>query len=235
LKGGSLAEVGDDLLVNLLMTIFWAGLETHEGRHNATGIVFLGTSRVDFVVPEGVESGTTPLYQWKVLRFDSPRPFAVGELVKLAVAGVGRRIFTAVNVGLDGNLSITGLVREGFNVDPDPFVKIIASTPGCLSIYSGGDLLFTYERGGIIAGGEDVIFSPGLVRRAFEAMARGGGLGDDVVPDYLRAVRSLVREMAAHDRGGILIVSVDDYPEIAKATTYRMAVDSSLACLLNLP
>ena len=100
------------------------------------------------------------LYQWKVLQFDSPRPFAIRELVKLAVAGVDRRIYSAVRVLEDGTLAITGLAREGLNADSDPFVKIIASRPGCLSIRRGRDLLLGYERGAILTGGEESCSPP---------------------------------------------------------------------------
>jgi hypothetical protein len=39
-----------------------------------------------------------------------------------------------VHVVDDGKLAITGLAREGLNVDGDPFVRIIASKPGSMSI-----------------------------------------------------------------------------------------------------
>jgi hypothetical protein len=234
LKGGCLAHVPDDVLVELLMTVFWAGLETYEGEHRPVGVVFLGTSMADFVTPEGTESADAPLYQWKVLRFTSPRPFAVNELVKLSVAGTDRRIYTAVNVLQDGSLAIAGLAREGFNVDPDPFVKIIASRPGSLSIRSGSDLMLGYERGTTLTGGEDVVFTAGPVYQRLEALARSAGVDEELVMDYVKAVRSLVREMATHGRGGILIVSGEHRPEVAKAASYGMMLDSSLAALLRL-
>jgi hypothetical protein len=197
-------------------------------------VAFLGRSPFDFIIPEVAESSTAPVYQWKVQRFRQPRPFAVGELVKLAVAGADRRIFSAVNILSDESLAITGLAREGFNADPDPFVKIIASRPGCLSIRSGRDLLLAYERGVVVTGGEDVIFSSGPVRRALQETARAADVDDDAVPDYVDAVRALVREMSSHGRGGILIVSADEQPQVEKGAVYAMAVDSSVASLLRL-
>ena len=233
-KGGCLAEVTDHVLIELLTTIFWAGLETYEGEHNVIGVAFLGSRPDDFIIPDAADRDAAPVYQWKVLRFDAPRPFVTSELVKLAVAGAERRIYSAVNTRADGRLVITGLAREGFNVDPDPFVKIVASRPGCLAIRSGRELLLGYERGIVHTGGEDVVFFAGPVCRALEATARAAGLDDDVVPDYIDAVRALVREMAAHGRGGILIVSFEEHPQVAPAPTYRMALDSSLASLLSL-
>ena len=78
------------------------------------------------------------------------------------------------------------------------------------------------------------MFSAGPIRRALEATAGAAGLDGDAVSDYLDAVRSIVREMAAHGRGGILIVSHEEQPQVAESATYKMALDSSLAALLRL-
>ncbi len=233
-KAGCLANVPDDVLVELLTTVFWAGLETYEGQYRPVGVVFLGTSTADFITPEGTDSGAAPLYQWKILRFTTPRPFAIAELVKLAVAGLDRRIYAAVSLLRDGRLGIAGLAREGFNVDPDPFIKIIALRPGSLSVRSGTDLMLGYERGTTLTGGEDVFFSVGPVRRRLEALAHAAGANDRVITDYVKAVQSLVREMAAHGHGGILIVGNDYHSDVAKGAAYHMALDSSLLSLLQL-
>lgn len=233
-KTRCLAEVADDELVELLTTIFFAGLETYEGEHNPIGVAFIGRSSVDLVMGEGAAGGSLPLYQWKILRFASPRPFATSELVKLAVTGADRRIYSAVGVLDDGRLAITGLAREGFNAGPDPFLKIVASRPGCLSILSGHDRLIEYERGAILAVGADHVFAAGPVHGALKAIARGAGVDDDVIPHYLDAVGFLVREISAHGRGGILIISSDEHPSVAASAPYRMVPDSSLSVLLRL-
>lgn len=233
-KPGCLANVTDEVLVHLLTTIFWAGLETYESERHPIGVAFLGTSQFDFIIPDSAESAAAPLYQWKVQRFRKPRPFAIRELVKLAVAGADRRIYSAVNIQRDRSLVISGLAREGFNVDTDPFVKIVALRPGCLSIRSGRDLLLTYERGAILTGGEGAVFSEGPVRRALETTARAADLDEDTVPDYVDTVRALVREMSSHGRGGLLIISIDDYPPVTESAPYQMALDSSVASLLRL-
>jgi hypothetical protein len=231
---GALSDVSDEVLIHLLTTIFWAGLETYESERHPIGIAFLGTTPFDFIIPDSGESAAAPLYQWKVQRFRKPRPFAIRELVKLAVAGTDRRIYSAVNILRDGSLVISGLAREGFNVDTDPFLKIVALRPGCLSIRSGRDLLLTYERGTILTGGEGAVFSAGPVRQALEMTARAADLDDDAVPDYVDTVRALVREMASHERGGLLVISIDDYPPVTESAPYQMALDSSVASLLRL-
>jgi hypothetical protein len=232
-RAGCLAGISDAVLGELLTTVFFAGLETYEGEHNVVGVAFLGTNPVDFVIPEGLAAGTAPLYQWKVQRFERPRPFGVRELVKLSVAGGDGCIYSAVHVTGRSRLVISGLAREGFDAEPDPFLKIVASKPGSLSVRNGRDLVLRYERGAILSGGEDVVFSAGPVRRAFEAIARAAGFEDHAVADYVEAVRALVREMASHGHGGILIVSAEERPHVARATPYRMALDSSLASLVR--
>src|SRR4029079_13648169 len=231
---GSLTDVDDAIIVQLLTTVFFAGLETYEGERNPIGVAFLGGSQADFIIPDGAESGGGVLYQWKIMQFDSPRPFCVRELVKLGVAGVDRRIYSAVRVLEDGSLGITGLAREGQNADSDALIKIIASSPGCLSSRRGRDLLLGYERGTILTGGEELVFAAGPVRRALETTARDAGLDGDAVSDYLDAVRSIVREMAAHGRVAIVIISHEEQPQVAASAPYKMALDSSLAALLRL-
>jgi hypothetical protein len=231
---GCLVEVADEIIVQLLTTIFFAGLETYEGERNPIGVAFLGKSQSDFIMPERTESGEALLYEWKVMQFGSPRPFAIRELVKLAVAGVDRRIYSAVCVLEDGSLAITGLAREGANTDSKAFVKIIASNPGSLSIRRGRDLLLGYERGAILTGGEELVFSAGPIRHALEMTAQAAGLGGDAITSYLDAVRSIVREMAAHGHGGIVIISHEEEPQVAASATYKMTRDSSLASFFRL-
>jgi hypothetical protein len=230
-SGGSLAEFSDGVLIELLTTIFFAGLATYEGEHHPIAVVFMGRSSTDVVIPDG--TGVALLYQWKVVRFETPRPFIIPELVKLAVSGAERRIHTGVNVLDDGRVAITGLAREGFNADGDPFVRIVASRPGCLSIRCGRELILGYEHGSILTGGENLVFVAGPVRHALETIARAAHMDDAAVPVYLDAVRSLVREMAAHGHGGLLVISPEERPLVHSAP-YRMTLDSSIGALLRL-
>ena len=50
---GGLSEVDDEVIVQLLTTVFFAGLETYEGERNPIGVAFLGKSQADFIIPEG--------------------------------------------------------------------------------------------------------------------------------------------------------------------------------------
>ena len=233
-KSPCLLDVTDDQLAQLFTTIFFAGLETYEGDHYPIGVAFIGRSTADFIISEGAKVGALPLYRWKILRFAVPRPLSPRELVKLAVAGADRRIFSAVNVLPDDTLAIAGLAREGFTAGRDPFVKVLASRPGFLSIRRGHDLVLEYEGGAVVTVGDDEVFSAGRVHRALAAIAQRAGVDPDVVSHYVETVAFLVREIGAHGHGGILIISADERPVAAESAPYRMALDSSLAALLRL-
>jgi hypothetical protein len=226
-------QVGDEELVQLFTTIFFAGLETHEGEHHPINVVFVGRSLVEYVTSDN-SADVPPLYRWKILRFASPRPFAGRELVKLAVAGTDSHLFTAVGILEDGRLAITGLAREGVQAGSEPFIRVIASRPGCLSIRGGRDLAIEYERGMVVTIGDDEVFAAGPVHLALEAIARSAGMDEEVIRPYFDAIAFLVREIVAHGRGGILIISPDEHPSIAESTSYRMQLDFSLGALLRL-
>ena len=230
-----LAGVSDDDLVQLLTTVFFAGLETYEGEHHSIGVTFVGRNQSDFVMTDAAASAGVPLYRWKILRFASPRPFVPRELAKLSVASAERRIYSAVGVLEDGTLAVTGLAREGVNSGPDPFVKILTSRPGCLEIRSGRELVIEYERGAILAVTDDPVFAAdNSIHRALKTIATNSGVEEHVVPHYLDAVAFLVREMIAHGRGGILIIGTEEEPAVTGTAPYAMVVDSSLASLLRL-
>lgn len=233
-SSGCLLEVSDQELVQLFTTIFFAGLDTHEGEHNPISVVFVGHSQAEYVLSERSSMDVPPVYQWKILRFASPRPFAGRELVKLAVAGADRRIYSAVGVLQDGRLAITGLAREGVHAGQDPFVRITATRPGCLSIRGGRDLAIEYERGVVVTVDDEAAFTDGPVHRALESIARGASMDGEVVSRYVDAVIALVREMVGHGRGGILIISADEHPSVAESAPYRVVLDFSLGALLRL-
>ena len=232
-KVEGLAEISDELLADLLMTVFFAGLETHEGVYGALRVVFLGRSEADLVIPEGASASTAPVYALKVLRFEVARPFTIPELVKLGVASTDERLYSAACV-VDGKLALIGLAREGPSADVDPFIKVVATRPGCLSVRSGRSWHVEYERGTILSAAEDVVMTDGPVRHALEASAHGASMEGEGITAYLDAVRALIARLAAHGRGGILVISSEDQPVVARIGSYRMARDSSITSMLRL-
>jgi len=233
-SGRCVDEAQNDVLERLLTTVYFAGLETHEGERHPVRVVFLGRRQVDLVLPSGQEPGSVPIYAWKMLRFASVRAFEVPELVKLSVATAHERMYAAVRLHDDDRLAVAGLAREGISLDADPFLKIIVPRPGGLSIRSGRDRLVEYERGAILTGGESVVLAPGPIRSALESAARAAGLDEDAIADYLGSVRALVREMVAHGHGGLLVIDADERPVVAESAPYRVVAGSSLSSLLRL-
>jgi hypothetical protein len=166
------------------------------------------------------------------MRFDTLRPFVVPELVKLAVATASDRMYTRVRYE-DGKLCIDGLMREGFNYEGDPFVKVIVERPGTLSLRTGHDRLIDYERGVVLTGEQDAVLSAGPVREAMEGFARAESLEGEAALDYIDMVRAIVREMAAHGRGGILIVGCEHDLGLSELVGYKTGPDVALALLVR--
>jgi hypothetical protein len=229
-----LAGISDSLLSELLTAVFFASLETHEGTYYPVRIAFAGTQTAEVILPEGDAQDATPmlLYRWSTVKFDHPRAFAVPELVKLGVVTRSERMYAKVEVGEQG-LYLAGLAREGSNDAADPYLKVLAQSPGCLTLLRGEDRLLEYTHGYIDAAGEDVILARGAVRRALESCAKSAGFGEDVMIDYLNTVRSVVREMATHGRGGILVVSPETQPRLPAGASYETRDDGTLGQLLQ--
>ncbi len=229
-----LANVSDAVLTELLTAIFFASLETHEGAYYPVRVAFAGPLIADVILPEGDAQDATPmlLYRWSTVRFVHERAFSVPELVRLGVVTRSERMYAKVELTSRG-LSLAGLAREGSNEGGDPYLKILAQSPGCLTVERGEERVLEYTHGRIAAAAEDVIVAPGRVRRALEACARNTDLGEDALADYLSTVRAVVREMAAHGRGGILVVSPDAQPRLPVGAAYHTQDDGTMGKLLQ--
>lgn len=227
-----LHEIDDATLAELLTVVFFAGLETEEGEHHPVKVVFVGKNPQEWIPPRDAPGEGGPIYRWSTMRFHEPRPFSVTELVKLTVVTDSDRVYTKVRYH-DGRFAIVGLAREGFNYEGDPFLKIEVPKPGSLSIRTGHDRVLDYERGHVISGGEDVVLTAGPVRRALEKFAHEEGLHGEAVPDYLDMVRAVVREMAAHSHGGIIVVGPEETLDLDELAGYRTEPDVSLASLVR--
>jgi hypothetical protein len=232
-KHACVDEVPDEVLTQLVTTIFFAGLQTYEAERYPVRVVFVGKKPLDVVLAESETPSAMPIYRWKALRFTVPRPFSLNELAKLAVVAADDRMYSIVRL-LDEGLAITGLAREGTNFDRDPFLKLTVLRPGGLVVHSGRDRILDYEHGTILGAGDDLLFSTGSVCRGLEAIARDAEVDASALPEYLRAVQGLIHEMSAHGHGGILIISTEERPDLPEDVSYCMALDSSLVTLLRL-
>jgi hypothetical protein len=229
-----LAGISDEVLSEILTAVFFASLETHEGAYYPVRVAFAGPLTSDVILPEGDAQDATPmlLYRWSTVRFGRPRAFTVPELVKLGVVTRSERMYAKVEVAEHGPY-LAGLAREGSNEAGDPYLKLLAQSPGCLTVLRGEERLLEYTHGHIDTAGEDVILAPGAVRRALEGCARNAGFDSGVLHDYLNTVRSIVREMADHGRGGILVVSPEAAPRLPVGAAYETEDDGTMGQLLQ--
>lgn len=226
---GCIAGISDEVLTTLLSVVFFAGLEREEGERHQVRVVFVGAGPVELEAP--VDGVPSPLFRWSTLRFRAPRGFSTNELVKLAAATTNGRVFVQVSLE-EGRLVITGLAREGVNLEGDRALKIVVQKPGGLSIRVGRHHALDYEHGHVQSLASDVILTGGPVRRALERAASACGLPSSARGRYLDAVRLLVAKLSAHGSGGILAFSADQAPEPAGETGYRTYPDISLASML---
>ncbi len=230
----SLVGVGDELLAELLSVAFFAGLQAHEGTHYPVRLAFSGRNTGDVVLSDGGAPDATPMlfYRWSTLRMDPCRPYCVSELVKLGVVTRSDRMYIKIEL-TDQGLRIAGLAREGLNHEGDPYLKVLAPRPGVLSFRRGRERLLEVEGGKIDAGQEDVVRTSGVVRRALEKTAQSAGLGTAAIGDYLDTVRSLVRVMAAHGKGGILVINGEESPALPPKASYRTHDGCAITKLLH--
>ncbi|NUP11524.1 MAG: hypothetical protein HOW73_36225 [Polyangiaceae bacterium] len=230
----ALVRVSDDTLAELLTTVFFAGLTDEEGERFPIRVAFVGTNFEDVILPAGdlPSSGPMLIYRWSALGFTAPRPFALEELVKLAVVSRSERVYTKVGLRR-GRLEILGLTREGNNGEGDPYLKVLAPRTGDMSIRCGREHLIDYERGAVVNTGDNVVFKRGAVRRTFEEAATALGLHGRGVDAYVDAVRALVREMTEHSRGGILVIGNENGPSVPEWGSYSTRYDTPIAELLK--
>jgi len=229
-EDGCLDGIGDDVLSELLSVVFFAGLEREEGERNSVRVVFVGNGPVDAEAP--IDGVPPPLFRWSTLLFETPRGFSTNQLVKLAAATIGGRVFVQV-CHRDGRLMITGLSREGVNLEGDRAMKLVVHRAGGLSIRVGPQHVLDYERGHVLSVASSVILAGGPVRRALALASSSCGLPPAALARYLDAVGLLVANLSAHGGGGILVVSAEARPTPEGETGYRTLPDVSLAAILS--
>ncbi len=228
-----LADVPDELLDRLLCVVFLAGLETHEGERNPVRVVFVGPSTGNLLLPEIDGFKAIRQYRWRARSFEASRPFSVAELVKLSVVTVDERMFVRVSQ-IDDDLVISGIAHEGTHLDPDPYLKIVASRAGFVSVCCGRERILEYERGSVLPRSGDAMCFARPVRRALDAMALDIGITGDARLEYANVVRALVCAMNDRGHGGILVISPDEPPALPETTPYRLVPDGSLDVPLRL-
>jgi hypothetical protein len=210
-----LSELGAATLGKLLSEVFFASLEDEEGKHEVIRVA-LTTSSADSREP------------WPgQLRFRNPTECSSRHLVRLARATRSERMFVSILASAAG-LHISGLVRERFGEDERTFVKVRALKPGCLEVWVSGERILEYVRGYIQRPPEDVLLSTGPVREKLLAFHNER----TAPPGYVEAVASILRELADHPHGGILVLSAESTPSTPPQASFAIEADAHLWDLL---
>ncbi|HTU63310.1 MAG TPA: hypothetical protein VMF89_32840, partial [Polyangiales bacterium] len=138
---------------------------------------------------------------WRTVRFRPAVTCNVRQLVRLSRAAPSERLFLMLSAL--PRLTIIGLGHEK-SENERPLLKLIAPEPGSLEMWIGRQRVLDYAQGRVMEPPENVLLAPGSVRlRLIDLAARAG------LPEYIDSVAALVRHMADHAYGGILIIAPD--------------------------
>lgn len=201
----------------ILNAVFFASLQTEEGTRPAIRVAIAGDELTELKAPPGS----------RVQRFRSPCAASARNLLRLSRAACSERMLIMVG-STETGFAITGLARDGFAQD-NSLLKIRAPTPGCLEVWLGNQRLLEYAYGHVQTPPEDLLLSTGYVREKLLAVARD----TQSPPGYLEAVSSIVRQLAEHSQGGILVLSAKQHPYIPPSTSFALEPDSHLSDLLR--
>ncbi|MBI2395578.1 MAG: hypothetical protein HYV09_38790 [Deltaproteobacteria bacterium] len=223
----ALAAVADVTIERLLTIVFFASLQSEELERHPIRVAFVG-HRSREAIPAAPDAVAAAHYRWRALPFRRATRFDARHLVKLARAASSHRLFSMVALAGDA-LEIVGIAREGFLTDGSAVVKVVAPSPGTLEVWCGSTRVLAYVRGFVQTPPENVLLAAGPVRRALESFACTEGVSDG----YLPAVAGLVRGVAAHGYGGILVVCAERDPALADEEGFVTDADVPLCVLLQ--
>jgi hypothetical protein len=216
-----LTALGSSAFSDALTVIFFASLQTEESEHYPIRVVLTGSA-------VGMGEGEAAIAGWRYLRFRTSCPCSTRHLLRLARAARSERLFITIAGGA-GGLVITGLAREGFGEDEGALIKVHASEPGCLDIWVSGRRVLEYIRGHIQTPPEDVLLSGGRVRDKLLAFAAKAS----APAGYFESIASIIRHLADHPHGGVLVLSSEREPEIPETASFALESDAHLWDILH--
>lgn len=186
----------DEALGDLLVSMFFASMraEEHERFPVRVALAHHGADAGDSAEPHQASG-------WHTVRFVTPAACSARQLVRLSRAAPSERLF--LMVAARPQLCIVGLGQERSSSDP-PNLKLVAPEPGSLEVWIGQQRVLDYAQGRIMEPPENVLLARGSVRRRLVELASETGL-----PAYVESVAALVRHVADHAYGGILILAPD--------------------------
>jgi hypothetical protein len=211
-----LLAVGETSLAELLSTVFFASLQTEEGEHQPIRVVLATAAE-----------HTQRLRRGR-LTFRTPCSCTRRHLLRLARGARSDRISIAVSADGRG-LSIVGLARDRFGADESALIRISALQPGQLEVWVAGERILEYAHGYVQRPPEDVLLATGPVRSKLLAFAAESG----APAGYIESIASVLRHLADHPHGGILVLSRELAPETPAHASFALQPDSHLWDLLN--
>jgi hypothetical protein len=183
----------DEELGELLVSMFFASMRAEEHERFAVRVGLVGGL-------DAQEGTAAPLPNtWQIVRFRPAVTCSVRQLVRLSRAAPSERLFLMV-------AALPKLVIVGFGQDRSEsersLLKIVAPEPGSLEVWMGPQRVLDYAQGRVMEPPENVLLARGNVRRRLIELASQTGL-----PEYIDSVAALVRHVAEHAYGGILIIA----------------------------
>ena len=182
----------DEQLSELLVTMFFASMRAEEHEHYPLRVALVGGF-------PGPEKETAIEDRWRAVRFRTAVPFSARQLVRLARAASSERLHAIV--AAPKRLLIVGLGYELPEARPGT-LKLVAPEPGSLEVWIGRERVLDYAQGRVMEPPENVLLAAGSVRARLLTLSASTGL-----PHYVECVAALVRHMADHAYGGILIMA----------------------------
>lgn len=185
--------LSDAELEQVLVASFFASLRAEEHEHHPLRIAI---TRVDAARKEEPSPRS-----WDLVRFRSPVACTPRQLMRLARAVRSERLYVAV-ASDEGRLIIAGLARELTDPNESSTLKLVAPEAGNLEVWIGRQRVLEYAQGRIMDAPENLLVLAGHVRDRLRELSSRTAL-----PDYVESVTALVRNMAEHPHGGILVVT----------------------------
>jgi hypothetical protein len=212
-----LSALNNGAFAAFLSEMFFASMQDEEGEHQIIRTALTPPA------PRGVHTPGPA-----ELRFREPPACVSRTLLRLArAAGAERMVITLAE--RDGQLVISGLAREHFGDNEQASIRVDALKPGCLEIWASGERILEYVRGYVQKPPEDLLLAAGPVRQKLLGFA-----SSSCAPrGYIECIAGVLRHMADHPHGGILVLSAEVDPAPSGHAMFALESDTYLWDLLE--
>jgi hypothetical protein len=210
-------SLGVTALAEVLTRIFFASLQTEEREHQPIRVALMGKGELH-------EGPHLTIQGWTHLPLERPVACTGRNLLRLSRAARADRLFLTVMLAETHGLMVTGLAREVFGAEEGAILKVRAPEPGNLEIWVGARRVLEYLQGYVQAVPEDVLLSAGRVRAGLLVIAAAAR----APRGYVECVASIVRHLADHPHGGIVVLSAEEEPSMPPNAGFALKSDCHL-------